>query len=120
MELHFLPPADVWSINAERSMHWAKRSRLVKAWRECSHVECVAAKLGPQPPSVVTVTLPFARNARRDPMNYFTVVKAIVDGLVDAGLWPDDTNDYVTVTQPILSRGTAEVVVTITPLGATG
>jgi len=53
-------------------------------------------------------------------MNYFTVVKAIVDGLVDAGLWPDDTNDYVTVTQPILSRGTAEVVVTITPLGATG
>jgi hypothetical protein len=29
-------------------------------------------------------------------------VKAIVDGLVDAGVWPDDNSDSVVVTEPLL------------------
>ncbi len=118
MELCYPPPGDVWSTNADRTMHWAKRSKLVKAWRQCSYVECLRANVGPLGPSIVTVTLPFKTNTRRDPMNYVgTCVKAIVDGLVDAGCWPDDTAEFVTITQPILSRATTDVVVTITQQG---
>jgi hypothetical protein len=53
---------------------------------------------------------------RRDPHNYFATVKPIIDGLVDAGLWPDDTPAWVTTTEPAL-RITSDqtVTVTITP-----
>lgn len=87
----------------------------MKAWRETAAWTALAAKPGPQPPSLVHVTIPFARNGRRDPMNYIgTIVKATVDGLVDAGLWADDTADWVEIRQPALAVGTDQVVVTIT------
>ena len=117
MQHRFAPPADVWSTNKDRSLHWAVRSKLIKAWRLCAHVECAGANLGTLPPSLVTLTLPFARNGRRDPMNYVgTVVKAVVDGLVDAGCWPDDTAEWVEIRQPVLAVGTTDVVVSIEPM----
>jgi Holliday junction resolvase RusA-like endonuclease len=58
--------------------------------------------------------LPFDRAARRDPSNYLPAVKALVDGLVDAELWPDDTPDYVSVAEPILKvGGQVEVRITV-------
>jgi hypothetical protein len=45
--------------------------------------------------------LPFRGNCRRDAHNYTgTNVKAIVDGLVRAGIVPDDNPDWVTVLDP--------------------
>lgn len=40
-------------------------------------------------------------------MNYVgTVLKAVIDGLCeDVGCWPDDTAQYVTITQPLLEIG---------------
>ena len=118
VEISFLPPADVWSTNKDRNLHWAQRAKLVKAWRHGSHVECSAAKLGELPPSLVTIHIPFARNGRRDPMNYVgTVVKALIDGMVDAGCWPDDTAEFVEIRQPVLVVGGDGLVrVVITPL----
>ena len=114
--VEFPPPAEVWSTNKDRTLHWAVRSKLVKAWRLCSHVECAQAKLGELPPSVVTLSLPFARNARRDPMNYVgTVVKAVIDGMVDAGCWPDDTAEWVEIRQPVLAVGETLVRIEIAP-----
>lgn len=74
------------------------------------------AKLGPQPPSLVTVTLPVSGNRRRDPHNWTPTVKAIVDGLVDAGVWPDDNSDWVATVEPVLDATATQVVVAITPL----
>ena len=118
MEITFAPPADVWSTNRDRNLHWAQRAKLVKAWRQCSHVECVAAGLSELPPSLVTISLPFARNGRRDPMNYVgTVVKAVIDGMVDAGCWPDDTAEFVEIRQPVLVVGGDGLVrITVSPL----
>ena len=52
-------------------------------------------------------------------MNYVgTVVKAIVDGMVDAGCWPDDTAEWVEIRQPVLVvGGDGLVTVRINPLG---
>lgn len=62
------------------------------------------------------VQIPVRGRRRRDPHNYTgTVVKAIVDGLVDAGFWPDDTGEHVTIVDPMLLPGGREVIVVIEP-----
>jgi hypothetical protein len=49
-------------------------------------------------------------------MNYIgTCMKAAIDGLVDAGLWPDDTAEFVTIEQPVLRVRGDVVVLRITP-----
>jgi Holliday junction resolvase RusA-like endonuclease len=74
--------------------------------------------IGVQPPSHIEVELPFDRSSsNRDPSNFFPAVKAIVDGLVDAGLWADDTADYVSISEPVLKKG-GQVVVRIVDRGA--
>lgn len=61
--------------------------------------------------------------ARRRPSDrvqvvYFAAVKACVDGLVDAGIWPDDTPDWVTTTEPVLNvigrKTVPQVIITLT------
>jgi len=50
-------------------------------------------------------------------MNYLPVVKAIVDGLVDAGCWPDDTAEFVEIRQPVLVVGGDGLVrIAVSPL----
>lgn len=56
-------------------------------------------------PATVWVHLPFTTARRRDPHNFVPCVKAIVDGLVDAGVWPDDTPEWVRVMEPELVVG---------------
>lgn len=112
--LRFDAPAKVWSTN-ER-LHWSKAAELRREWRTAGWV--YGLKLTrPRPPGAVQVTLPFRDRRRRDPHNYVgTVVKSIIDGLVDAGVWPDDTPEYVSVLEPVIEVGPqAQVVVRIIP-----
>ena len=44
---------------------------------------------------VVLWVAPLTRNRRRDPSNWAPTAKAIVDGLTDGGIWPDDNSDWV-------------------------
>lgn len=111
--------------------HWRQRSRRVKAWRAATHGAVAARRPGASrwiaagqslPPGIVHVQLPVPDSRRRDPHNYYPTIKAIVDGLVDAGLWPDDTPEWVTTTEPTLVvdrpdklAGQPSVVITIRP-----
>lgn len=92
--------------------HWRRRAADVKLWRRAAYF---AARAYDQPPSMVCVTLDVPTKAHRDPANYFATVKPIVDGLVDAKWWPDDTPEYVTVCEPVLRHvGTrAPLMVTV-------
>jgi Holliday junction resolvase RusA-like endonuclease len=118
IEIHFTAPTNPWSLNAERSMHWATRARHIKAWRTVArHAASLAPELRELGPCQVTVHLSFPRRARRDPSNYLPPCKAAIDGLVDAGLWPDDNADWVTVAEPVLEiRDDGMVRVVLTPL----
>lgn len=95
-------PDRCWSTNDERRWHWSKRSSLVTAWRDQTHDAALVFRLGLlEGRWEVTAVLPFTRNVRRDPHNYVSgPVKAAVDGLVLAGVFPDDSPDYVTVAEP--------------------
>lgn len=108
-----LPPTPPLSLNRERTMHWASRARHLDPWKVATFWLAKEAKL---PVAVgghaatVTVVLPVKGHYRRDPANYYPTVKAVVDGLVLAGVWPDDTPDFVTVTEPVLTHtGNAEI-----------
>jgi crossover junction endodeoxyribonuclease RusA len=116
MKVTFPAPAPPLNLNSRE--HWAPRARKTKAWRTAACLAARAAKVGPQGPAAVRVTIPFSRGARRDPHNFVPTVKAVIDGLVDAGLWPDDTPAFVTTVEPLLVIDpAATVVVTVVPRG---
>ena len=103
-------PAPAKLINLNGREHWSVKARLTKAWRTAAYYEAVAAGVKRLGPSVVTVTLPVQTAHKRDPHNFVPTVKAIVDGLVDAGVWPDDNSDWVTVGEPLLVSSKAALV----------
>jgi crossover junction endodeoxyribonuclease RusA len=97
------PPPTVKPLSMNDRAHPKARARLVKRWRTQTRIfaleQLTGITLGP---SIVQVEIPVVGTARRDPHNYFATVKPIVDGLVDAGAWPDDTPEHVTTVEPTL------------------
>lgn len=110
-------PTRLLSLN-DRA-HWATRSREVAAWRHWAHIvtrDQLHDVPLPLPPCWVAVTLPVADKRRRDPHNFTPTLKAIVDGLVDARCWPDDTPEFVATLEPILAvRRDHLVTIELTP-----
>lgn len=80
-----------WSINAERSMHWSQRSALVDEWRTYFGWAAKARHL----PSLTSARIHVRTGVGQDTGNCLPAVKAAVDGLVDAGVLPDDTPEHV-------------------------
>ena len=110
--IEFAPPAKLLSMNDR--LHWRVKAKLTAEWRQAACYAARDARVGMLRPSVVSIGLPVRDSRRRDPHNYFATVKPIVDGLVDAGLWPDDNSEWVTVTEPVLMKG-GFVLVNIQP-----
>lgn len=111
----FPPPAKLLSMNDR--MHWRPKAKLTATWLHAAQVAGGAARKSArwEPcPVVVSVTLPVRDARRRDPHNYFATIKPVVDGLVLAGIVPDDTPEWVTTTEPVLHVGGRDVVVYIT------
>lgn len=135
--LEFVAPNRPLSENEKRKMsHWAQWRRRLDPWHEATQwawlrinpkERAALAELARTVGLDVLVDLPFAKNSRRDPHNYVgTNVKSIVDALttkVDKasgktvwdGVWPDDTPEFVTVIEPVLTVGTDLVRVHLTP-----
>jgi hypothetical protein len=99
--IEFTAPAPLLNANRPPTTVRARiaRSRQIAAWRTIAHQVGLSVAAGPTarrlPPCFVHVELPVPDRRRRDPANYMTTVKPIVDGLVAADWWPDDTPDWV-------------------------
>lgn len=112
--IKFPQPAPLLSLN-DRA-HWAKKARLTAAWREAAWAAGNGVRRQVRRrPCYVTVFFPVPDKRRRDPHNFIATVKPIVDGLVDARLWPDDTPEWVTVTEPVLVVGLKLVQIELEP-----
>lgn len=120
MVLSFEPPARLLSMN-DRDHHM-RRSELVGLWRDAAYF--YACQLRPGGPSARTLpegryrvesTLPVEGRRRRDPMNFVATVKAVVDGVTAAGVFPDDSEEFVTVAEPVLDVGGRLVTVAVVP-----
>lgn len=110
IKFSFLPPDRPWSTNDDRSLNRYARHDTVAIWKSTTQLEWASfcnrtgrSRVVPDAPSLVRIDIPFAQNRRRDPHNYCgTVLKAVIDGLVLGGAWPDDTHEYLEHLAPVL------------------
>jgi hypothetical protein len=107
--IEFDLPAEPLSLN-NGDKGWQKRDYLMRKaeWGRAAYFAACQTfpRKGPtgraMPPSTVHVSIPVINDRRRrDPINWVPTVKVIVDQLVRAGMWPDDTPEYVD--QPVPS-----------------
>ena len=89
-------PAKTKLINANQNIHFRRKAELVKvirnaAWTMARHSNIPAL----QRAHVYFVIHPDEVVKRRDPGNWAPSAKAAVDGLVDAGILPDDNKDHL-------------------------
>jgi hypothetical protein len=87
-------PAPVALINANHRSHWAAKAARTRTWRWTA---CIKAR-GLKPvegKAHIVITISFTDRRRRDVGNLQPTAKAIVDGIVDAGVLPDDSDRYL-------------------------
>lgn len=97
--IEFPAPAERLNLN-NKKLHWAKKAKIVAAWRQAACVHAKNAQVKNLKPSLVKVTFLVGVHRRRDGHNMAPTVKACVDGLVDAKCWPDDNGDWVAIVDP--------------------
>lgn len=90
-------------------MHWRRRADAVKTIRG----QVAAHARNPRIPAAehITVQLHYAPGDRRsvtDAPNLTATSKPAIDGLVDAGIVPDDTDKHVTELMPVIHPGPGE------------
>lgn len=102
-----------WSTNEDRNLNPYARHERIQHWKQLAENAWNggtnrARNIGP---SLVRIRIPVVDNRRRDPENYCgTVAKAIIDGLVAAKAWPDDTPEHVMHLEPVLEVRKDKVV----------
>lgn len=106
--IRFPPPAP--TLNMNQRLHWARKAERTADWREAARLAAVnAANNGlkrNQPFSVVQLVIPVrSLKVRRDPSNWYPTVKAVVDGLVDAGVFADDSSKHLATVEPEFKQG---------------
>ena len=89
-------------LTSNQRQHWAPKA---KATRELRYIACCYGRqnLDQAPtafPVRCVVTIDYRDRRRRDAANLAPTVKAIIDVLVDAGILPDDSTDYLTGADP--------------------
>ncbi|MBO92356.1 MAG: hypothetical protein CMM27_10620 [Rhodospirillaceae bacterium] len=87
----------LFTLNTERGWHHHKRAKFVKEWRQAAYEEAIKAKV-PKMRSLEVIFVPCRKDRRHmaDTGGHFPVAKACIDGLVDAGVIPDDGPEFVT------------------------
>lgn len=90
------------TVNQAYKMHSLQRAKAVKYWRDQAWA-LGASKLRSwkefhgtaQVPCQVQATPLTPGPCRQDTGAVMPTVKAVIDGLTDAGFWPDDTSEWV-------------------------
>jgi hypothetical protein len=87
---------DMWTLNKERTLHHFAVGKKVKEWRSATCVAAKARKI-PKMKAVEVRFTPHRRNRQSmpDTGGHFPVAKAMIDGLVDAGILIEDGPDTV-------------------------
>jgi Holliday junction resolvase RusA-like endonuclease len=94
-------------LTANQRMHWRKKASITKDVRRATSL--AAARYPALGKCRVTLTWLVVTNHRRDADNVVPTLKAMCDGLVDAGVVTDDTPDQMDKLMPrIVKLGAGE------------
>ena len=88
-----LPDLPTWNANSRG--HWSQRAEQVAAWRLVAMQAAKAAAIPSLDVVFVELTMTPSDRRRRDPDNLAGALKPVLDGLVDAGVIPDDSYQHV-------------------------
>lgn len=86
----------------QRFGHWAEKAKLVKQLRQESMVRARSMRLPTSKFATVTLHYQPRDRRRRDRHNLYPSVKALVDGLVDAKVVPDDDAEHLSAPEPVI------------------
>ena len=95
IELPFTKP-----MSLNHRMHYMVRAKLVAEVREGAREVIELAEVPPMDHVRVWVEYSPRDKRRRDPINIIPTLKACEDAMVDCGVTPDDTPDYVESVMP--------------------
>ncbi|HEX6968930.1 MAG TPA: hypothetical protein VF174_09010 [Micromonosporaceae bacterium] len=102
--LEFPAPAPWLNSNGRTDRRAQTRDR--RLWRDAAHIWARSKKLPKLQRAHITATLSFPNHRKRDIGNYAPTMKAAVDGLIDYGLLPDDSDQHLV--GPDLRPGTRQ------------
>lgn len=88
-------PKVEWLSANDRMRDWTPRAYRTKKLRERGYWTAKQAHLGHHQVVHVAAWIQYPRGGRADPANAAPTVKALVDGLVDAGMLPDDDSTHL-------------------------
>jgi hypothetical protein len=84
-----------WTTNGERAGNRWERAELVKTWRSAFHVLAKSEKM-PEMEWISVTVEPHQKGGRLQDVGACNpAVKAAIDGIVDAGVLPDDSPKYM-------------------------
>lgn len=110
-------PANLW-MSANQRLHWADKAKRTKAVRQLANYAARAQSIPEHDVTHVAAFIGYPRAGKADPSNSFPTIKAAIDGLVDAGVWPEDDSTHVIgptfLRDPKTSDGTYSVRLVIT------
>lgn len=92
-------PTGEW-LSANQRLHWAQKARRTRSIRTRAfllartalHDGDVTHHAGR---TLVHALIGYSTKHKADPPNSYPTIKACIDGLVDAGVFPEDTSDHV-------------------------
>jgi hypothetical protein len=117
-ELHF---HGIPLVNQNSRGHWRQKAADIAQWRVLGALYAQSARIPPLPRVRLTATI-YRRNLNvADEPGDWERLKPIIDGLVDAGVVPNDTRRYVEYGHCAEAHGKAGVVLVVEALeGAEG
>lgn len=89
-------PAGIELLNANQRRHWAPTRRIARQLRHLAQAMARSAGVPALQRAHITAEYRPPDRRRRDVHNLYPSAKAAVDGLVDAGVLPDDNDDHLT------------------------
>lgn len=89
-------------LTANQRLHWRKKADLTRKVRAVSAAE--TAHIPPLGKCRVQLVWLVTDKRRRDVDNVVPTLKAMCDGLVDAGIVPDDTPEFMEKLMPVISQ----------------
>lgn len=87
-------PAPAALLNSNDRLHRMTAAKITRAWRAAGYTAAQGQASLPTPCRVIAYVVK-PRAGRYDPGNLYPTAKAVLDGFTDAGLWPDDSHEYV-------------------------
>ena len=92
--LTFTIPADLW-LSANDRLYWAPKAKRTRALRQIGLLHAIGNCPVGHDVTHVAAFIGYLRNGKADPANAAPTIKALIDGMTDAGVWEDDDSTHV-------------------------